>query len=51
MEHRKVTVWPKCQVTDDRSKAEFIGTQNKAECNGDKPTESGFSRETGFKEA
>lgn len=43
MERRKVTAWSKCQVTDDRSKIEFIVMQHKAERNGDKPTESGFS--------
>ncbi|EOS32596.1 hypothetical protein C804_02697 [Lachnospiraceae bacterium A4] len=51
MQHGIIRTWAEGKVTDNRSKSKFIGTQHKADRNGNKPAESSFSGETGFKVA
>ena len=51
MHHGVIRTRAECKVTDNRSKSKFIGTEHKADRNGNKAAESGFSGETGFKVA
>ena len=51
MQHGIIRTRAEGKVTDNRSKSKFIGTEHKTDRNGNKPAESSFPGETGFKAA
>ncbi len=51
MQHGFITARGKCKVTYYESDAKLIGAEHKPCCNDHEPTESSFTRKTGFKVA
>ena len=49
VDHGKVTIRGECQVTDDGGNAKFVGSEHKANGNGNKPAERSFPGEAGLK--
>ncbi len=50
MEHRLIAVRPQCQVTDNGSDTQVVGTEHQAYNKDYEPVESGFPGEAGTEE-